>query len=91
MTFTSVLRGYPWVFELVLNKTIIAALFCCITWGIADGLFYFWEMSYIIRQENRIIRFSKSADTRPAISLVGEQLDDTILRNIPDEQRLQVY
>jgi VIT1/CCC1 family predicted Fe2+/Mn2+ transporter len=92
MTFTSVLRGYPAVFEFILYKTIFAALLCCIAWGIADGLFYFWERSYIIRQENKIIQFSKSAQqNESAISLIGEQLDDTILRNIPKENRLQLY
>ena len=91
MTFTSVLRGYPRVLDLVLARTIYAALFSCIAWGLADGLFYFWERSYLIRQENRIIELSKSAETGPAVALVGEQLDDTILRNIPGEERLQLY
>jgi hypothetical protein len=62
MTFTSVLRGYPLVFALVLYKTVFAALFCCIAWGITDGLFYSWERRYLLRQENRIIALSKSAD-----------------------------
>jgi VIT1/CCC1 family predicted Fe2+/Mn2+ transporter len=92
MTFTSVLRGYPVVFEHMLYNTILAALLCCMAWGIADGLFYFWERSYIIRRENRIIQFSKSArQNASAIPLIEEQLDDTILRNIPRENRLQAY
>jgi VIT1/CCC1 family predicted Fe2+/Mn2+ transporter len=92
MTFTSILRGYPAVFEIVLQKTIFAALFCCIAWGIADGLFYLWERNYIIRRENRIIQLSKSAQQKEsALSLIGEQLDDTILRNIPKENRFLLY
>jgi len=92
MTFTSVLRGYPVIFEHMLYNTIVAALLCCIAWGIADGLFYFWERSYIIRRENRIIQSSKSArQDESAIPLIEEQLDDTILRNIPRENRLQLY
>jgi len=91
MTFTSVLRGYPQVFALVLSRVVYAALFCCLAWGFCDGLFYFWERGYIIRQENRIIELSKSEEKEPAVTLVGEQLDDTILRNIPGEQRLQLY
>lgn len=92
MTFTSILRGYPAVFEFVLQKTIFAALFCCMAWGIADGLFYLWERNYIIRQENRIIQFSKSVQEKEsALPLIEEQLDDTILRNIPRENRLQLY
>lgn len=92
MTFTSILRGYPAVFEFVLQRTIYAALFCCIAWGIADGLFYLWERNYIIRRENTIIQFSKSGEQKEsALSLIGEQLDDTILRNIPKENRVQLY
>jgi VIT1/CCC1 family predicted Fe2+/Mn2+ transporter len=92
MTFTSVLRGYPWVFEFAIYKTISAALLCCMAWGIADGLFYVWERSYLIRRENTIIQFSKSArQAESAIPLIEEELDDTILRNIPRENRLQLY
>jgi VIT1/CCC1 family predicted Fe2+/Mn2+ transporter len=92
MTFTSILRGYPAVFEFALNRTISAALLCCMAWGVADGLFYFWERSYIIRTENRIIRSSKlPREDGTAVSLIGNQLDDTILRNVPEEKRLQLY
>jgi VIT1/CCC1 family predicted Fe2+/Mn2+ transporter len=92
MTFTSMLRGYPVVLGLVLNKTITAALLCCIAWGIADGVFYVWERRYMIRRENRIIRSSKSdKEHESALSLIGEELDDTILRTIPRENRLHLY
>jgi VIT1/CCC1 family predicted Fe2+/Mn2+ transporter len=92
MTFTSVVRGYPIVFDVILNKIITAALMCCAAWGIADGLFYVWERNYIINQENRIIQFSKSApQNESAVSLIGDQLDDSILRNIPRDTRHQLY
>jgi len=92
MTFTSVLRGNPAVLEQFLGKTILSALFCCISWGIADGLFYSWERGYIIRQENTILQFSQLANEHEsAVSYIREQLDDTILRNIPDEPRLKLY
>jgi hypothetical protein len=72
--------------------SIYAALFCCIAWGIADGLFYVWERRYIIGQENEIIRLSKSTrENESALPLVGEELDDTILRNIAPENRQQLY
>jgi uncharacterized membrane-anchored protein YitT (DUF2179 family) len=61
MTFISVLRGNPVVFKQMLSTIIYSALACCIAWGIADGLFYSWERSYIIKQGNAIIRLSKSA------------------------------
>jgi len=92
MTFTSVLRGNPVVFEQMLSTTIYTALACCIAWGIADGMFYSWERGYIIKRENAIIRLSKSAgQSESAVSLAGDELDDTILRNVPQEERLEIY
>jgi hypothetical protein len=91
MTFTSVFRSSPVIFDAVIPKIVLAALFCCIAWGIADGLFYFWERNYIIRRENMTIQLSKSGQNEPALSLIGEQLDDTILRTIPENQRLTLY
>jgi hypothetical protein len=92
MTFTSMLRGSPAVFGQVLFTIIFAALFCCIAWGIADGLFYFWERGYLIRQQNRIIQLAKSPQREEsALVLIEEQLEDTILRTIPRENRLRLY
>lgn len=88
MTFTSILRDIPIAPDIVVNKIILAALFCCIAWGIADGLFYLWEREYITRRENQILDLSRSGKTEePIISLLGEELDDTILRMIPPEQK----
>ncbi len=92
MTFTSALRGYPAVPDIVRQNVVYAALFCCIAWGIADGLFYVWERNYLVRQENRIIELSGSPEGRErAVALIGEQLDDTVLRNVPDEERRRLY
>jgi VIT1/CCC1 family predicted Fe2+/Mn2+ transporter len=92
MTFTSVLRGVPDIYPVVVQNVVFAALFCCIAWGIADGLFYLWERNYIIRQENRVIEFSQSDRQREgAMSLLGEQLDDSILRNVPEQDRFRLY
>ena len=93
MTFTSALRDLPsaLVEQMMVERTVYTALFCCIAWGVADGMFYLWERNYLIRQENRIIEFSKSAQTEPAVTLVEAQLDDTVLRNIPGGQRHELY
>ena len=92
MTFTSVLRSNGVVFEQMHATIILAALACCIAWGITDGLFYVWERSSILRQENHVIRLSRSeSQGESAVSLVGDELDDTILRYIPREKRLDLY
>jgi hypothetical protein len=92
MSFTSVLRNSILEFEIAINTVVNSALFCCIAWGIADGAFYAWERGYIIRQENKIIDLSKSAVKREsAVAIIGDQLNDTILRNISDENRVKLY
>ena len=88
MTFTSVLRSYAAIDEAAYWEIIYPALFCCIAWGIADGLFYAWERRYNIRMENKIIDLSRPGQDRDeAMHLIREQLDDTILRNINYEKR----
>jgi len=92
MTFTSVLRGYSAIDEAAYLDVVYPALFCCMAWGIADGLFYAWERRYNIRMENKIIDLSRPGqDQDEAISLIREQLDDTVLRNINYEKRMELY
>ena len=92
MTFTSVLRGYDAIDEAAYWEIIYPALFCCMAWGIADGLFYAWERRYNIRMENKIIDLSRPGqDQDEAISLIREQLDDTVLRNINYDKRTELY
>lgn len=92
MTFTSTLRGSVVTFGTFYYTVVYSALFCCVAWGIADGSFYAWERSYITRMENEIIEYSKSADkNEAAISLIREELDDTVLRNIDEKNREELY
>lgn len=92
MTFTSVLRSYAAIDGAAYWEIIYPALFCCIAWGIADGLFYAWERRYNIRMENKIIDLSRPGQDRDeAMHLIREQLDDTILRNINYEKRTELY
>ncbi|NPV61967.1 MAG: hypothetical protein HPY61_04940 [Methanotrichaceae archaeon] len=92
MTFTSTFRSFAAVPDAAYLHVVYSALLCCIAWGVADGSFYIWERKYNIKTENDIIDLSKSELKRDAaIPLVKEQLDDTILRNIDEEKRIQLY
>ncbi|MDW7732208.1 MAG: VIT1/CCC1 transporter family protein [Methanolobus sp.] len=92
MTFTSILRTYIAVPGASYLPIVYSALFCCIAWGIADGSFYVWERKYNIRMENYIVDLSGSEQSRDdAILLIKEQLDDTILSNIPKEKKQELY
>jgi hypothetical protein len=91
MTFTSTLRGHDDIYEMLYETIVYSALFCCIAWGVADGLFYAWERRHIIKTENEIIETSKSEHNEYAISLIREELDDTILRKINEKNREELY
>lgn len=91
MTFTSTLRGTVATVGTFYYTVVYSALFCCVAWGIADGSFYAWERSYNARMENEIIEYSKLDNDEAAISLIKEELDDTILRNIDENDREKLY
>jgi len=65
MTFTSTLRGRVAIFEMLYQTVVYSALFCCMAWGIADGLFYARERRYNIRAE------SETGAAHPAAELAG--------------------
>ncbi|WP_319508593.1 hypothetical protein [uncultured Methanolobus sp.] len=92
MTFTSVLRTYIATSDASYFPLIYSALFCCIAWGIADGSFYVWERKYNLRMENDIIDMCRSKREKDAaISLIGEQLGNTILSNMAADKRQKLY
>lgn len=92
ITFTSSLRDYNALAGIYYYTVVFSALFCCVAWGIADGLFYAWEERYITRAENNIIESSKSpGNNEDTLSLIKNELDDTILRNLSEENREELY
>lgn len=92
MTFTSVLRTYIATSDASHFPLVYSALFCCIAWGIADGSFYVWERKYTLQMENDIIDMCRSKRKKnAAISLIDNQLGNTILSNIDVDKRQQLY
>jgi VIT family. len=92
MTFTSVLRTYIATSDASHFPLVYSALFCCVAWGIADGSFYVWERKYNLRMENDIIDMCRSKREKDAaISLIHEQLGNTILSNIAADKRQKLY
>lgn len=92
MTFTCMVRTQLAGRGFILDKVILATLLCCAAWGIADGLFYAWERDYILIRENRIIGAARTGARDESLrALIGEELDDTILRTIPPADRSGLY
>ncbi|HMK16433.1 MAG TPA: hypothetical protein VK450_05890, partial [Methanomicrobiales archaeon] len=60
--FTSLLRAYPGVAEQILGTILLSALFCCIAWGLVDGIFYAWEAHYEMDKKKKIQALASSKD-----------------------------
>jgi hypothetical protein len=90
MTFTSTLRAAAneGQYEFIL----LSALYCCIAWGLADGFFYAWEDVYNSKSHELLIEDAKVEEKKPtAVSKVKEELDDTIIGSIEENDRTKLY
>ncbi|HZW54921.1 MAG TPA: hypothetical protein VFF30_01385 [Nitrososphaerales archaeon] len=95
MTFTSTLRGLSDITWQELYSTVVfTALFCCIAWGIADGFFYGWERNFNTRMQEKIVESARSSEDKKkdlAISLLHEELDDSIMGTFDAPVRQRIY
>ena len=90
--FTSVLRAYPNLAEQILGTILVSALFCCIAWGLVDGIFYAWEAHYELDKRKKIQEAAKtSTGAGDAEGLVEGHLGDTVVDLLEDEDRKQIY
>jgi hypothetical protein len=90
--FTSVLRAYPQLAEQVIGIVLISALFCCIAWGLVDGVFYAWEAHYELDKKKKLQARAKSpTDTKETRELVEADLGDTIVDLMDEEDKEQIY
>jgi hypothetical protein len=73
--FTSVLRAYPQVAEQVVDIVLLSALFCCIAWGLVDGVFYAWEAHYELDKKKKLQALVQApAGSKKARELVEDDL-----------------
>jgi hypothetical protein len=73
--FTSVLRAFPNLAETILGTILLSALFCCIAWGLVDGIFYAWEAHYELDKKRKLqARVQVPADPKKGRELVEADL-----------------
>lgn len=90
--FTSVLRAYPQLAEHVLGTVLISALFCCIAWGLVDGIFYAWEAHYELDKKKKLQALVQApAGSKKARELVEDDLGDTIVDLMDEKDKEQIY
>jgi len=90
--FTSILRTNAVLAELIVWRVIEAALACCVAWGLVDGIFYAWELHYERNKMEKLVSISKSsASSEVTMSLLKENLEDTIVGTLDDNDKVQLY
>jgi VIT1/CCC1 family predicted Fe2+/Mn2+ transporter len=90
--FTSVLRAYPNAPEQIVSTILLSALFCCIAWGLVDGIFYAWEAHYELDKRKKLqAAAAASGGAVDAQGLVEDHLGDTLVDTLEDEDRKQIY
>jgi len=85
--FTSILRPERELTAFFADRVIAAALACCVAWGLVDGIFYVWEGHYDLKKRNMTVQVLKQGRTEEGMALVAENLEDTYLDSLNDEER----
>ena len=90
--FTSVLRAYPDVADQVIGNVLLSALFCCLAWGLVDGIFYAWEAHYELDRKKKLLtRVQAPNDPNEARELVEDHLGDTIVDLMEEKDKEKIY
>jgi hypothetical protein len=90
--FTSVLRAFPDATDKVVETILISALFCCIAWGLVDGIFYAWEAHYLLEKKKKLQAWVQAPkDPKKGRELVEDDLGDTIVDLMDEKDKEQIY
>ena len=90
--FTSVLRAFPDATDKVVETILISALFCCIAWGLVDGIFYAWEAHYLLDKKKKLQAWVQAPkDPKKGRELVEDDLGDTIVDLMDEKDKEQIY
>ncbi len=96
MVFLSILRNqalyaYPVLLDKVAQAVILAAISCCIAWGIVDGVFYAWENHAIASKKNIAGNYLRRQQKEKSRELVEEDLEDSYVGMLDDAEKDHVY
>lgn len=90
--FTSVLRAFPGLAETIIGKVLLTALFCCVAWGLVDGVFYAWEAHYELDKKKKLqAQVRMAADAEKTQGLIEDDLGDTVVDLLDEGDKAQVY
>jgi len=90
--FTSVLRAFPDATDKVVETILVSALFCCIAWGLVDGIFYAWEAHYLLDKKKKLQAWVQAPkDPKKGRELVEDDLGDTIVDLMDEKDKEQIY
>jgi hypothetical protein len=90
--FTSVLRAFPDAADKIVGTILLSALFCCIAWGLVDGIFYAWEAHYELDKKKKLLAQVQALnDPKDAREIVEDHLGDTIVDLMDEKDKEQIY
>jgi hypothetical protein len=90
--FTSILRAYPIIAEKVIGTVLLSALFCCVAWGLVDGIFYAWEAHYELDRKRKLLALVQAPnDPKETRELVEDDLGDTIVDLMDEKDKEEIY
>jgi hypothetical protein len=76
----------------VIGTVLLTALFCCIAWGLVDGIFYAWEAHYELDKKKKIqAKVQAPSDPKDVRELVEDDLGDTIVDLMDEKDKEQIY
>ena len=92
LCFTSLLRTYPRVADEILGHVLLAALMCCIAWGIVDGVFYAWEAHDELHRKKELQeKIRASAGAAAVHAGMEDHFSDTLVADLGERDQEQVY
>jgi hypothetical protein len=97
LCFLAILRNqalyaYPALLERAAALVVVAAISCCIAWGIVDGFFYVFENHDLTARKNLIANYAKSRkQTDESLKMVEEDLQDTHVNVLNEDEKKKLY
>ncbi len=97
LCFLAILRNqalyaYPALLDRAAALVVVAAISCCIAWGIVDGFFYVFENHDLTARKNLIANYAKGQkQTDISLKMVEADLEDTHVNVLDEDEKKKLY
>jgi hypothetical protein len=97
LVFLGILRNqalytYPQLLDQVITAVLLAAISCCIAWGIVDGIFYAWENHALAARKNLIVSYTRNPQQKvESLKMIKEDLQYTYINLLNEDEQEFLY